>query len=56
MSKLIKLQIEFYSNYHWGEGVFLFNILPSVYISDERGFITIGVGWLFWGFEIYKGE
>lgn len=49
----MKLQIEFYSNHHREN--LLFNILPSIYISNDYYF-AIGVGWLFWGFEIYKGE
>ena len=52
----MKIMIEFYSNYRWRtEGCFLFNIIPTLYISNDNGF-TFGFGWLLWGFEITKGS
>lgn len=52
----MKIEIEFYFNGHWKkEGMFLFNILPCIYISNDYGF-TLGVGWLILGLEIRKME
>ena len=49
----MKIEIEFFLNCHWKKkGMFLFNILPCIYISNDYGF-TFGVGWLVFGLEIY---
>lgn len=50
----MKIEIEFFLNCHWKKrGMFLFNILPGIYISNDFGF-TLGVGWLVFGLEIRK--